>query len=75
MTLVESMFLWLPTNIETEEESEQLIERVTLANDAVIDFCEGNRTFSDSLEIISACNIDIDNYLDTLSENFRTMGV
>lgn len=72
--LVELMLLWLPSYIESTEESTQLIEQVTTSNSAIVDFCNGDISFADTLEIVEHYGANIDDYRTTLAESLDRIG-
>lgn len=74
MDLEESMLLWVPVTAECPQESDELIEKVTTANGAVIDFCDGIIGLEYSLEIISDCGANVDRYLAALDSSLRFLG-
>lgn len=74
MSLSESMLLWLPSYIESAEQSAHLIEQVTTGNGAILDFCNGESSLVDTLEIIEYYGANIDDYRKTLAENLDKMG-
>ena len=61
----ESMLLWLPSSMLTEQPS--LIEEVTAANGAILDFLDGELSFADTLETIECYGADVDQYRAELS--------
>jgi len=71
MSLCESMLLWLPITIAREE----LIEQVTAANGAILDFCNGDQSLDDTLEIIEHYGANVDAYRHSLAEDLRCLGV
>lgn len=73
--LSESMLLWLPTHIESIEESEQLTKQVTLANGAILDFCDGDNSLADTLEIIEYYGANVDDYRINLEDTIRAFGI
>lgn len=70
MSLTESMLLWLPTTIAREE----LIEQVTAANGAILDFCAGDQSLDDTLQIIEHYGANVDAYRQSLAEDLRCLG-
>lgn len=62
------MLLWIPGAQETEEESNELIAKVTAANGAVLDFCAGDLALDDCLQIVEHCGADVDRYIADLAE-------
>lgn len=68
------MQLWIPVNQESSEESIQLIQNNTLANDAVMSFCEGEISLDTTLEMLEQYEVDIDEYRDVLVEAVRRLG-
>ena len=74
MNLHESMLLWLPTSPEANQ-NESLIEKVSLANRAILDFCNGEISLENALEAIEYYGANVDIYRDNLDECLRTLGV
>ncbi|WP_009632444.1 hypothetical protein [Synechocystis sp. PCC 7509] len=72
MSFTESMLLWLPSSMSFEE---SLIEEVTAANGAIIDFCDGELSFADTLEAIEYYGADVDEYRAGLAEDLQRLGV
>ncbi len=74
MDNLESMLLWIPVNQESPEETDELIQKVTLANDAVLDFSEGIISLDDTFQAVEYYGADIDNYRENLVESIRILG-
>lgn len=74
MDLHEAMLLWIPNTPESPEESDDLIQLVTLANGAVLDFCDNVARLEETLEIIFDCGADVDEYLAVLDDLIRASG-
>ncbi len=72
MSLTESMLLWLPASMLDEQ---PLIEEVTAANGAILDFLDGELSFADTLETIEFYGADVDEYRTELSHTFGRYGV
>jgi hypothetical protein len=68
------MLLWIPVHRESPEESDELIQKVTVANGAVLDFCDGFLAFSEMIEIVDDCGAQTDRYLADLDESIRFLG-
>lgn len=68
------MLLWIPNSQECPQESDELIQQVTAANGAVMDFCDGIITLETTLEIVSDCGADVDRYIADLDESIRFLG-
>lgn len=74
-SLQSSMLLWLPNTSELEpEETRDLIQKVTLANGAILDFCDGEVPFDDTLEIIEFYGADVDEYRSSIAETLLRYG-
>jgi hypothetical protein len=72
---ISSMLLWLPPNgLECADEFIYYADRVTAANDAVLDFCDRELSFVDMLERLSFYKADVDDYLIDLDANLRQRG-
>lgn len=63
----EAFFLWVPGNVESQEEWDSRATQATAANGAVIDFCDGIIRLDDCFQIVEANDVDIDQYI----ENFK----
>lgn len=74
MNLQESMLLWIPIVRECPEESDDLIQQVTTANGAVIDFCDGYLSLDETLQVISDCDADVDDYIENLARTISCFG-
>lgn len=74
MNLQNAMLLWIPNTLESQEESDNLTQLVTIANGAVLDFCDGASPLEETLSIISDCGADIDEYLADLDSSIRASG-
>lgn len=74
MDLQESMLLWIPVSRECPEESDDLIQQVMTANGAVLDFCEGYLSLDETLQIVSDCNADVDDYIENLAQTISWFG-
>lgn len=71
----ESMLLWVPIHPEiVEEETNDLIQKVTAANNAVLNFAEGIITLEDTFQVIEHYGANIDEYRNILDENLRVFG-
>jgi len=69
------MLLWLPASSIALEQEPLLIEQVTAANGAIIDFCDGDQSFGDMLETIEYYGANVDAYRHSLAEDLRLLGV
>lgn len=72
MSLRESMLLWLPASMLTEQPS--LIEEVCSANGAILDFLDGELSFADTLETIEYYGANVDEYRSNLALDLKLMG-
>ncbi len=72
--LQESMLLWVPVSRECPEESDELIQQVTIANGAVMDFCDGIITLEDAFDVIHDNGADIDAYIADLAQTISAIG-
>ncbi len=73
MNFRESMLLWLPSSMLDEQP--KLIEEVTAANGVILDFCDGELSFADTLEAIEYYGANVDQYRGALAEDLRRLGV
>lgn len=71
MDNLEPMLLWVPGQQESPEETDDLIQKVTLANDAVLDFADGIITLDDTYQRIEHYGADVDKYRENLIEIVR----
>lgn len=74
MGLTESMLLWIPGNSESIEESDDLNAKVTAANGAVLDFCDGDIPLDVLLQVIEHYGGNVDNYRADLLESIVALG-
>lgn len=74
MSNIEPLLLWVPVNQEFIEETDELIQKVTLANDAVLDFTEGIITLDDTFQVIEHYGADVDEYQKIIDGNLRVLG-
>lgn len=73
MSFHNSMLLWIPTYLIDEDDS--LIEKVTSANGAILDFCDGELSFADTLETIEYYGANVDEYRSGLALEVKLLGV
>lgn len=73
MSFRESMLLWLPASMLTEQPG--CIEEVTAANGAILDFCDGELSFADTLETIEYYGANVDQYRASVADDLRRLGV
>ena len=73
MSFRESMLLWLPASMLDEQPGR--IEEVTAANGAILDFCDGELSFADTLEAIEYYGANVDEYRASLADDLRRSGV
>ncbi|PSB27470.1 hypothetical protein [Chlorogloea sp. CCALA 695] len=71
MSFRESMLLWLPVSLTSDDKS---IEEVTLANGAILDFCDGELSFADTLETIEYYGANVDEYRSGLATDVKLLG-
>ncbi|MBE9191404.1 hypothetical protein IQ230_13820 [Gloeocapsopsis crepidinum LEGE 06123] len=74
MDLKESMLLWIPVGQESQDENNDLIQKVTQANGAVLDFCDGIISLDETFQIAEYYGADVDDYREILDTNFRYLG-
>jgi hypothetical protein len=72
---IELMLLWVPLYPGALEETDDLIEKVTSANDAILEFSEGIITLDDTFQIIEHYGADVDEYREIIDNNLRVFGV
>lgn len=73
MDNLEPLLLWVPGNQESIEERHELIEKVTLANDAILDFSEDLITLDDAFQAIEHYGASVDDYRENLAETIRIL--
>ena len=71
MSFRESMLLWLPVSSIEDDKS---IEEVTLANGAILDFCDGEINLADTLETIEYYGANVDEYRSGLAFDLKRLG-
>lgn len=74
MDLQESMLLWIPGSQDSLDESDDLNQKVTAANKAVLDFCDLEISFDELLQIIGHYGGSIDNYRACIEESITGLG-
>lgn len=72
--LENSMLLWIPANCSSEEESDELNQKVTASNGAILDFCDCLISLDEMLQSIEYYGADVDDYLEDLAETVRLFG-
>ena len=72
MSFRESMLLGLPVSLIEDDKS---IEEVTYANGAILDFCDGELSFADTLETIEYYGANVDEYGSGLATDVKLLGV
>jgi hypothetical protein len=65
--LQEDSLLWIPPNVESEEEFELRVQQATEANNAVSNFYSGIITLDEMFETIVDCDAVIDQYIDNFA--------
>lgn len=75
MDIQKSMLLWIPSDSESIEESDDLNAKVTAANGAVIDFCDRLITLDDLFQTVEYYEADVDEYRALLSDTLSLYGV
>lgn len=66
----EAVMLWLPVHMVEDE----AIETVTAANGIILDFCDGEISFEQTLDELNDHHIDLDSYLENFEESLRIFG-
>ena len=74
MSLQESMLLWIPGLQESVEESDDLNQKVTAANGAVLDYWDGLMQLDELLQVIEFYGGSVDNYRSNLLDTIVSMG-
>lgn len=74
MNLQSAMLLWIPSDLESDEEWSFRAKEATEANGAILDFCDCIITLDEMLQSIEYYGADIDNYLSNLAETVRVFG-
>jgi hypothetical protein len=68
----ESIMLWLPTHMIKDEP--EAIETITTANGIILDFCDGEISFEQTLDELNDHHVDMDDYLDNFEQSLRLFG-
>jgi hypothetical protein len=68
----EAVMLWLPAYL-VEDDSEA-VETVTTANRIILDFCDGEISFEQTLDELHDQCVDVDSYLEDFEQSLRRFG-
>lgn len=68
------MLLWIPPSSESEAESDDLTTKVTLANGAVLDFCDRLISLDELLQTVEHYGADVDQYVTDLAHSIHLLG-
>lgn len=68
----EAVMLWLPSHL-VEDDSEA-VETVTTANGIILDFCDGEISFEQTLDELNDHHVDVDSYLEDFERSLRQFG-
>lgn len=67
--LEQSLLLWLPDSSNfCDEELGYHSQNIAAINSVVLDFCEGEKSLTEAIEIIEFYGADIDDYLQNLEQ-------
>lgn len=67
-----AVMLWLPSHL-VEDDSEA-VEAVTTANGIILDFCDGEISFEQTLDELNDHHVDVDSYLEDFERSLRQFG-
>jgi hypothetical protein len=68
----EAVMLWLPTHLVEDEP--EAVETVTTANGIILDFCDGEISFEQTLDELYDQRVDVDSYLEDFEQSLRRFG-
>ena len=68
----EAVMLWLPAYLVGEDP--QAVETVTTANGIILDFCDGEISFEQTLDELNDHHVDVDSYLEDFERSLRQFG-
>ena len=63
--------IFVPTRKLSSDEIDYLVKQEKVASLALQRLLDGQITWSDYLDLLEACNVDIDDYLDDVEHNCR----
>lgn len=61
--------IFIPTRPLSQDEINHLILKEEVANLGLKRFLKGQISFNDYLDVLEVCNVDVDDYLQTVDEN------
>ena len=68
----EAVMLWLPAYLVDEDS--KAVETVTTANGIILDFCDGEISFEQTLDELNDHHVDVDSYLEDFERSLRQFG-
>ena len=68
----EAVMLWLPAYLVDEDS--KAVETVTTANGIILDFCDGEISFEQTLDELNDHHVDVDSYLENFERSLRHFG-
>lgn len=68
----EAVMLWLPAYLV--EDDQEAVETVTTANGSILNFCDGEISFEQTLEELHDQHVDVDSYLEDFEQSLRRFG-
>ena len=68
----EAVILWLPAYLVDEDS--KAVETVTTANGIILDFCDGEISFEQTLDELNDHHVDVDSYLENFERSLRHFG-
>lgn len=66
--LREAFSLWMPA-----ENSTELLPNFIFCRDSLDNFLDGELSFTNYLEILASCNVDVDNYCEIVDDNLSIL--
>lgn len=62
--------IYIPTRKMTQEEINYLVKQQEVSSLALDRFLGGQISWNDYLDVLEVCNVDVDDYLQTMDDNF-----
>ncbi|MGB3757277.1 MAG: hypothetical protein WBA07_13035 [Rivularia sp. (in: cyanobacteria)] len=62
--------IYVPTRKMSQDEINYLVRQEEVSNLALDRFLSGQISWSDYLDVLEVCNVDVDDYLQTADDNF-----
>lgn len=68
----EAVMLWLPAHLVSEDP--EAVKTVTTANGVILNFCDGEIGFEQTLDELNDHHVDVDSYLEDFEQSLRHFG-